>query len=198
MYKSRRYSPVGTQSGTVDSFGLGAMVHRLRSRGLGATPTLQIMDLATGSSSVFTAGDPFTLQITGGAPNAPVSVSAANTNANQGTTDANGNFSLTDITPTAPGQVTQTWTVGGVALPLQFTILAPPTAAASTAAAASGTVAGQAAAASVLASATAASASPLAFLTSDVSIFGYSLPVWGVGAAGLGLLLLFSGGSKRR
>lgn len=165
--------------------------------GLGAAGSIVMLNLATNSTTQFTAGDPFVLQITGAAPNSPISVTAANySNPSQGTTDASGNYTLNDITPNAPGSVSQTWSVAGQPVapsPLTFTILAPATSAAQQAAATSGTSAGQATAAAALATISGSGS----FLTQTISLLGYNVPVWMLGAGAAALILLMPTGGRR-
>lgn len=110
----------------------------------GPRGTVAIKDLQTGATQLMTAGDPFVLQITGAAPNAPVSVAVgSNFSQSQGMTDANGNFQLMGTVPNSPGTTqSQAWTVGGVPVTpsaLQFAIVAAPTPAGSNAGSGSGT-----------------------------------------------------------
>lgn len=169
----------------------------MRVAGIGATGTIAMLNLATGSATDFTQGDTFALQITGAAPNAPVVVTASSGfTANQGTTDATGSYLLTDITPsTTTGPQSQQWTVGGQPVspsPLTFNIIAAPTQAAAQAAAQSGTPAAQQAAQAALANASSGS-----FLTQTISLFGMNLPVWMLAGGAAALILLMPSGGRR-
>lgn len=168
----------------------------MRVSGIGTTGQISMVDLVTGRATDFTSGDTFALQITGATPNAPVVVTASWGTINEGTTDASGQYLLTDIVPAdTVGPQSQQWTVGGQPVspsPLTFNILAPPTQAAAQAAAQSGTTAGQQAAQAALANASSGS-----FLTQTISLFGMNLPVWMLAGGAAALILLMPSGGRR-
>lgn len=133
----------------------------------------------------FQAGDSFQLTISGPA-NAAVTGSAsqngiAPSTSNQGTTNPSGqliiqgNFGAGDV-----GTWQETWTVAGASpTQLSFTV----------AAAGSGqNPAGQTPTTTSVPAPT--SGIDLSFLSADVNLFGVSIPVWALGAAGLAALLL--------
>jgi len=98
----------------------------------GQTPSVSIMDNVTNSTSVLTAGNPFSLNIYNGSPyGAVVVVVNGSWTGNEGNADGYGNFVLNGTTPNNPGEAdSQVWSVNGVAAnpnPLNFTIGAIPT-----------------------------------------------------------------------
>lgn len=151
--------------------------------------TVSIRDNVTGSSAVLTGGNPFTLTIRGAKPNAPVNVQVGSWAARKGTTDAQGSFTLNDTTPAATQTQSQVWTVDGIPStpsPLVFSI-------AGTAAPAGG---GSSAGGAVTSP---GSGMDLSFLTNTVSLGGFDLPIWGIGAAvGLGIFFFSRSGGKAR
>lgn len=92
--------------------------------------TAYIQNLTSGDSSHFTVGDAWRIVITG-TPNSPVSSTAsqngATSTSSYGTTDGNGQFSLSGTMGAgAMGNWTEQWSVGGVPAPtLGFTVTAP-------------------------------------------------------------------------
>ena len=90
------------------------------------TPTVQVLDTTTGSSTTLTVGDSFTFNLTGAAPFSVVYVSETGWSSPVGFTDSTGSFQLTGtVGSNVVGSWAQTWTIGGVVAqpaPLQFTI----------------------------------------------------------------------------
>ncbi len=91
-----------------------------------------LLNTSRPSASSFQVGDSWTLTITG-APNSPVTDAASQNGQSLGTTpygstDGNGNFSLSGTIGSGQiGTWSETWAVGGVAAPtLNFTIVAGP------------------------------------------------------------------------
>ena len=85
----------------------------------------------------FVSGDTFSLTITGGAANSPVTLVATkdgvadpNNPWTAGTTDGSGNFTITGTeTSSYVAEYSQTWSVGGVAVgsPIAFEVIYNPT-----------------------------------------------------------------------
>ncbi len=92
------------------------------------TPTVQLVDNTTGSTSTLAVGDSFTYSVTGAQPFSLVFVSETGWSASQGYTDSTGSFRLSGtVSPSVVGSYQQTWTIGGVVAqpaPLQFTVTA--------------------------------------------------------------------------
>lgn len=91
-------------------------------------PTTAVLSNTSRPGQSFQVGDSWSLQITG-APNSPVSDAATQNGQSlgstpYGSTDGNGNFSLTGtFTSATAGTWSEAWTVGGVAAPtLNFTV----------------------------------------------------------------------------
>ena len=78
-------------------------------------------------SNALQVGDTWLVSITGATPNSPVSVNAGGSTTQMGTTDANGNFSLSGTARTQDiGPWNELWSVGGLnSGAFQFTISAP-------------------------------------------------------------------------
>jgi hypothetical protein len=138
-------------------------------------------------------GDSWKLVVTGTA-NQPVSGTASQDGQSLGTTpygstDANGQLILTgSMDASTVGNWSELWTVGTVSAPvLTFSVSAAP---------------GQPAAPSGGGGGTNTTGAPSTggiadFFTQSVTIGGMSFPVWGIAAAAVGGLFLFSGGSRR-
>jgi hypothetical protein len=96
--------------------------------GVQGTPTVQITDNTTGSTSTLAVGDSYTFLVTGAPPLSLVYVSETGWAASEGYTDSTGTFRLSGTIPASViGSWAQTWTIGGVVAqpaPLQFTITA--------------------------------------------------------------------------
>lgn len=90
---------------------------------------IAIVDSVTGANGILYAGNPYRLTITGGQPGAAVSVNVNGSVQSFGNADGQGNFVLTGTTPNSLATVQQTWTIGTASTGLQFTIVAPSTAA---------------------------------------------------------------------
>jgi len=89
-------------------------------------PSIQLTNTTRGGSTVFYVGDNWTLSIGGGLPNAAV-IGIANGNFTPyGSTDGNGNWSLSGYMSQGDvGQWSESWTVGGETAspdPLLFTV----------------------------------------------------------------------------
>ena len=142
-------------------------------------------------------GDQWSLAITG-TPNTPVTGSASQNGAGastspMGTTDASGNLTLTGTFGAADvGSWVESYLVGsGSPATVSFTVAAPapyyPTAPAGTS--------NSTGSSSNSSSSSTPAPLDLSFLTNNVSILGFSVPVWAlIAAAGGGLLLM---GNKR-
>ena len=95
-----------------------------------STPTIQLLNITTGSSTSLAVGDAYVFTISGAPPFSLVHVSEQGFSADLGYTDAAGSFRLSGTTASSVvGVWQQTWTIGGVAAqpsPLQFTISAKP------------------------------------------------------------------------
>ena len=101
-----------------------------------ANPVVPAAPAASGGHVTFTSsrgsnalqvGDTWLVSITGATPNSPVSVNAGGSTTQMGTTDANGNFSLSGTARTQDiGPWNELWSVGGLdSGAFQFTISAP-------------------------------------------------------------------------
>ena len=137
-----------------------------------------------GSNSL-QVGDTWLVSITGATPNAPVMVNAGGSTTQMGTTDANGNFSLSGTARTQDiGPWNELWSVGNLnSGAFQFTISAPAAAAGAAASPANGSSSGSAA------------------VASSTVIGGFdlsSIPTWAwlAGAAGVAFFM-FGGGRGR-
>jgi hypothetical protein len=128
-------------------------------------------------------GDGWSVLITGGAPNSPVTVSVnGGASQNYGNTDASGNFTTSGtFTADQVGKYTEQWSVGGQSAgAFSFTVSAAP----GSSAPAGGS---QPASAGSSSSGAAASATAVTLGGFDLS----AIPVWGwIAAAGVGFLLL--------
>jgi hypothetical protein len=148
-----------------------------------------MVDTTTGSNSIFNPGDTFQVTITGASPNQPIVVQSQIDGVPQpavsyGSTDATGSATITGTIPANGGQWWEQWTVGGVAVgTISFQVPGVSTTTTSTG--------GDFTAGSGISSITDMLAAP-------ISIFGFSVPVWGIAAAGVGALMFFGGGKKGR
>ena len=137
-------------------------------------------NLTSGNNSSFNVGDRWQIQITGSAPNSPVSVqggqAGSSSTAAMGTTDSAGAFTMNgQMTAAQVGQWSELWTVGGVQVgpAVSFTVNPAPGAAAGSAT--GGSVTG--------------SMSDL--LSASTTVGGTSIPDWAIAAAVLvGLYLV--------
>lgn len=143
----------------------------------------------------FQVGDAWKLTITG-TPGQPVAGTASQNGQSLGTTpygstDANGQLVLTGaMDASTVGNWSELWTVGTVSAPvLAFSVSPAP-------AAPAGAPIGGAAPAGAPAASSSTTSGISDFLTQSVSIAGMDLPLWGVIAAGVGGLMLFSGGKR--
>ena len=96
-----------------------------------SNPTLSFTNLTSGNNSSFNVGDRWTIQITGAAPNASVTVTGgqngASSTATMGTTDSTGSWVYNGtMTAAQVGSWSEAWSVGGT--PIQsFTFVVQPT-----------------------------------------------------------------------
>lgn len=141
----------------------------------------------------FQVGDAWKLTITG-TPGQPVAGTASQNGQSLGTTpygstDGNGQLVLTGaMDASTVGNWSELWTVGTVSAPvLAFSVSPAP--------AGSGAPIGGGSTTADAAS-TSSTSGISDFLTQSVSIAGMDLPLWGVIAAGVGGLMLFSGGKR--
>jgi hypothetical protein len=152
-----------------------------------AAPSFAIVDVTTGSTSTFNPGDSWQVTISGAQPSAAIVVQTQVNGVPQpatsfGVTDATGGAKVTGTIPQSAGQWWEQWLVGGqVIATISFNV--PGTTVATSPSVDSGA---------------ASSSSILDSLSTPVSIFGFSVPVWGLAAAGVGALMLFKGGKKGR
>ena len=137
----------------------------------------------------FEAGDQFQLVIQG-PPNAAVTGSSSQnggptSSSSYGSTNASGQLTIMGtFSQGNVGSWVESWSVaGGTTAQLSFTVAnmgtSQPT--------------GSTAISSTPVSASLPASSPLSFLTNSVSLFGAEIPVWGIAAAGVALLLLLPG-----
>jgi len=95
------------------------------------TPSVSIQDNVTFSTSTFYIGDSYTLRISGGKPNSPVTYTQSGAGPySMGNTDGSGNYTLTGTAPAPASTWSQVWMVAGVAAypnPLLFTVANKPT-----------------------------------------------------------------------
>jgi hypothetical protein len=149
------------------------------------------------------AGDGFLLTIKG-APNSPVVGSASQNGTSLGSTPW-GNTDSTGVkqingTMSAPnvGNWVETWTVGGgPPANLSFSVSASPGSPAGGGAPAGGGGGGGTPTPAPAPAAAAAPAFDLSFLTNTVPLFGFNVPVWALGAAAVGGVVIFSSMGKR-
>jgi hypothetical protein len=143
-------------------------------------------------SNALQVGDSWLVSITGATPNAPVTVNAGGSTTQMGTTDANGNFSLSGTARTQDiGPWNELWSVGGLnSGAFQFTISAP----------ASGSTAAGAAAGSPAAGTSTSAGSAAGASSSSTVIGGFdlsSIPTWGwLAAAGVAAFFMFGKGGR--
>lgn len=123
-------SSIQAQGGTSAAGGSGAP------SGVSTTPAAQhyapsILFTTSRGGTTLQPGDTWTMRITGGQPNAAVTVtgSAGGTSfgsTQMGSTDAYGTFSASNVVPNQPGPWSETWAVAGqMAGSVAFTIVAP-------------------------------------------------------------------------
>lgn len=142
----------------------------------------------------FQVGDAWKL-VVAGTPNQPVSGTASQNGKSLGTTpygstDSTGSLVLTgSMDASTVGAWSELWTVGTVSAPvISFSVsAAQPLDSSAPSGSSSGGGGGAAATTGGFAD----------FFTQSVDIGGVSIPVWGLVAAGVGGLLLFSGGKSR-
>lgn len=146
------------------------------------------------SGSSFNVGDSWKITVTG-APNSQVSASATQNGTSLGTTPmgtigSNGSLVLTGtFTASQVGSWTENWTVAGQnAGMVSFTVAAP--AGGGTGSGNGGTGAGSGSNGGNGGSSSTDTANPFAFLTNTVSLFGTSIPIWGLGGGVLAALWL--------
>lgn len=171
------------------------------------TPTAVQLVNVSRPGQPFQVGDNFQLTVTG-SPSQAVTGSATQNGTALGTTS----YGLTDSTGTrvitgtmdasTVGNWSETWTVGsGAQTSVSFSVAAAPSSggagnsSTSTAGAAAGSTPSAAASP---AGAPAVAGLDLSFLTNTVSIAGYNVPVWALGAGALGVVFLVSSMGGRR
>jgi hypothetical protein len=165
-----------------------------------ANPVVPAAPAASGGHVTFTSsrgsnalqvGDTWLVSITGATPNSPVSVNAGGSTTQMGTTDANGNFSLSGTARTQDiGPWNELWSVGGLnSGAFQFTISAP---------ASGSTAAGAAAGSSPAGSSTSGSAAGASSSSTVIGGFDLSsIPTWGwLAAAGVAAFFMFGKGGR--
>jgi hypothetical protein len=139
----------------------------------GGPAVFSFTNLTSGNNSVFNVGDRWQIQISGAAPNAPVSLAGgqngANTTTAMGTTDSTGSFATNgQMTAAEVGSWTEAWTVGGVPISsFGFTVNPAPGVAAT-----GGSVTG----------------SMADLLSASTTLGGTSIPDWAIGLGALALL----------
>jgi hypothetical protein len=142
-------------------------------------------------SNALQVGDTWLVSITGATPNAPVTVNAGGATTQMGTTDANGNFSLSGTARTADiGSWNELWSVGNLnSGAFQFTVSAP----------AAGAATGGAAAGSPAAAGTITGSAAVASSTTMIGGFDFSsIPTWAWLAGAAAVALFAFGGGRGR
>lgn len=165
-----------------------------------SAPTGVVLSNVSRPGQLFQVGDNFKLVITG-SPNQPITGSATQNGTNSGSqsygsTDANGQKTLTGVMDASTvGQWIEVWKVGqGVAANLNFSVsTAAPAGGGSggssgggSGGASGGGSGGSGGGAAPPAPPAVAPAFDLSFLTNTVSLFGFNVPVWALGAAAIG------------
>jgi hypothetical protein len=148
----------------------------LTTGGSGSFPlSVRLVNSSGGSNSIFNVGDSWTVIVTG-PPNSQVSATASRNGSSvgtgsQGVINSSGQLTLTGVmTATQVGTWTESWTVGGKpAGQISFSVVAPGSSASGDTSGTSST------------------------LPSTVSVGGFSIPTWGLIAAGIGAVFLFGG-----
>jgi len=156
----------------------------------GGASVFTFTNLTSGDNSNFKVGDRWQIQISGAAPNAPVSVNGGMNGANaltpMGSTDASGNYTRNgQMSQAEVGSWQETWRVNNQILNT-FTFKVSP---AGTAAGGTGTGGGQS-------TQTTSSITKSVFGTlpgGSVSIGGMNIPVWGLGLAAVALFFMMRG-----
>jgi hypothetical protein len=171
-----------------------------------AAPTGATLVNSSRSGQPFQVGDNFRLVITG-SPNQPVTGSATQNGVSSGTqsygtTDATGQKVLTGtMDASTVGNWNEVWKVGaGVAANISFSVSQPgaPPSGGSGGGTGPGSGAGGGGGNNTPPAPPASTPGlDLSFLTQTVSLFGFNVPVWALGAAGVGAVVVFSSMGRR-